>query len=329
MRHINTPAGEVHSLRFAPDGGSVYFVSNEPYKTDYGDLNNLGGESNVLGIDLASLTSMFSGTPAFRLYQRAFRVDVLSNNVLGCWPFSGSEVTIFTPDFRSLYHSVSVAVSGGELDLYRLDLVSGESVRVYGADVPYPRELAFTPNGHILAIAGTNLDVEGGDAVHRLDVWHRTELDLLPVRVYALGYSLDGTFLATAQHEGVRVWRGKAVAEQWLEPAAVLAWSSDGLLVWGEKDRLAVARPCVANSLRTWPVSDIGYFKSLAFSPDGRRVLIGGGGLCAVHDIVEERELAVFDWDIGRIHSVAFAPDGLTCAAGGEKGRVVVWDADI
>jgi hypothetical protein len=28
------------------------------------------------------------------------------------------------------------------------------------------------------------------------------------------------------------------------------------------------------------------------------------------------------------LYSVAFAPDGLTCAAGSENGKVILWDVD-
>lgn len=332
MRHIKTPAGEVCDLRFSPDGESVYFVSWEPYESsigpsDFGDISTIPAFSGLQGLfELASQPSTFR----YHLYQHAYRLDVRSGEITGKWSFSGSEVAIFTPDLRSIYHSVSVAVAGGELDLRRLDLVTGKEERVYDANVPYPHDFAFTPNGHLLAIYGHHYAGDGRYCVHRLDVWHRTELDPIPFDAHCLAYSPDGRFLATGNRsDGLRLWRGKTIAEQWAEPAAVLAWSPDGHLTWGLEERLAVARPESGEPLRVWNVREVGHFFALAFSPDNRRLLAGTDrGVCAFHDALAGQQTAAFEWGIGPIHSVAFAPDGLTCAAGGEKGQVVVWDVD-
>src|SRR5688500_6948423 len=114
MRHIKTPAGEVDSLRFSPDGESIYFLSWEPYESyvgpsDFGDVSNIPALSSLQGLfDLAGRADTFR----CHLYQHAYRLGTRSGEITGKWSFSGSEVAIFTPDLHSVYHSVSVAVAG-------------------------------------------------------------------------------------------------------------------------------------------------------------------------------------------------------------------------
>jgi WD40 repeat protein len=54
----------------------------------------------------------------------------------------------------------------------------------------------------------------------------------------------------------------------------------------------------------------------------------GSDGMVRFWDPVSGRELRSLSWGIGKVYAAAFSPDGLTCAAGGEKGQVVIWDVD-
>ncbi len=322
MRQFNTPAGEVHSLRFAPDGRSLYLLSK-----DAGDWRRL---SALLSGDRLSTDGISRPQPDMRwfgLYRNAYRVDVSSGAVIGEWELDGSAVAIFAPDLRSVYHSVSVAVAGGELDLRRLDLQSGRQNVFYQALVPYPRCLSFTPNGHILAIGGQHYAGDGRDCVHRLDVWHKTELDTIQADLSCLAYSPDGRLLATGGQE-VQVWYGRKSIARWTGYAGSIAWSPDGRFAWANEESVTVAHPTNARPLQTWPALH-GEASALAFSACGRFLVTGSKrGNCSVHNPDAGIVRGTFDWGIGCVHSIAFSPDGLTCAAGGENGQIVVWDLD-
>jgi WD40 repeat protein len=315
----------------------VYLLSKEIYHSPLRESFGSGSLNLQLPPQLSELFSVwepfFAQTRHFdiELYQHAYRVDTHSGRITGNWPFSGSEVAIFTPDLRHLYYSVSVAVAGGELDLRCLNLGTGkEDDFRYSSNVPYPHCFSFSANGHVLAIGGQHYSGDGNYYVHRLDVWHRTELEPFQTDPMCIAYAPDKlTLLATGDtRDGVKTCQGRKLAEQWSHPASALVWGYCGELGWGHGDRLVVARPGSGELIREMAALR-GAVLSLAFSPDGKLLLAGSDqGVCSYFEPESGRITSIFDWGIGPVHSVAFSPDGLTCAAGGEKGQVVVWDVD-
>lgn len=68
---------------------------------------------------------------------------------------------------------------------------------------------------------------------------------------------------------------------------------------------------------------------AVGFMSDGTGVLTASSdGTARVWDAATGTERTQYDFGIGRLYCAAFSPDGLTCAAGGEKGQVVIWDVD-
>lgn len=325
MRLFNTPAGEVHGLRFSPDGRSLYLLSNEIYEPlrllieSSQGLPGLPPPADALGLPLLPDAQRWLG----RLFQHAYRVDTVSGEVTGKWKLRGSDDALFAPDLRSVYHSVSVAVSGGDFDLRRTDLLTGTDQRIRDLRVRGLDQLSFTPNGHILAAGGP------GEFVHRLDVWHNAELEPVRAEAECLAYSPDGRLLATGGRKSVCVWDGRKLVAQWPEAAWRIAWTQDGCVVWVNEGIMSIAHP-KDPAPRTWDkVTARGYSRALAVSDCGRFVATGGAQRsCSLYDLATGSARGTFDWGIGDVHSVCFAPDGLTCATGGENGQIVVWDVD-
>jgi WD40 repeat protein len=120
--------------------------------------------------------------------------------------------------------------------------------------------------------------------------------------------------------------------------AAQLAFAPDGdtlAVVYGLRIRLlAVPSGREKAVLRGHP----NFIHALGFLPDGRSIVSAGAdGIVRVWEVPSAKpeglaatgaQTRSFDWGIGKVCAAAVSPDGMLCAAGGENGKVVVWDVD-
>jgi len=150
--------------------------------------------------------------------------------------------------------------------------------------------LACSPDGATVVVGGDLNEL----TVLDFTLWRETHLRLPGAHgvVTGLQFSPDGSLLLMLCGGTVTVWDATQ---------------------WKVRTELSGAAPLTA----------------AAFSPDGRTLaLTSVDGTVSFRDAATFAERVRFAWDVGALHGVAFAPDGLTCGAGGEHGRVVLWDVE-
>jgi WD40 repeat protein len=154
--------------------------------------------------------------------------------------------------------------------------------------------VAYSPDGTRLASVSSDGSVRVCDVI--------TGREVLPSlrghedHIYAVAYSPDGRMLASAGDDRtVRVWD-----------------ATTGQLI----------RTLGAGARRVW-------VRTMAFSPDGRRLVLGGGDEMGVWDVTTGQEVpfSPLKGHTTTIHSVAYSPDGRWLASACGDSIVRVWSA--
>jgi hypothetical protein len=115
----------------------------------------------------------------------------------------------------------------------------------------------------------------------------------------------------------------------WIFKCAYRAFSPDGkTLASGSRDgtlklwEMITAKERATLQGHTYPLG------SVAFSPDGRTLVLGGGDdkTIALWDVATGKNTATLKGHDAPVLSVAFSPDGKTLASGGEDKAIKLWD---
>src|SRR6202023_1520246 len=116
------------------------------------------------------------------------------------------------------------------------------------------------------------------------------------------------------------------------------AFSPDGtrVLSGGDYESILASQ---ADTLKLWDAASgqllrsfaghkasFGYVISVAFSPDGSRVLSGSADhTIKLWDVATGRLLRTFEGHADAVNSVRFSPDGIHAASGGSDGTTRIW----
>jgi WD40 repeat protein len=218
-------------------------------------------------------------------------------------------------------------VSGGydgRLTWYDTD--AKKVLRSETAHAKWIRRVIASPDGKFVASVADDmvcrLWTADGKPVHELRGHAEKTPHGFGSMLYAAAFSADGKHLATGDKVGkVKVWEvatGKPVGEV----------EAPVMYTWDPVQRL----------------HSIGGIRSLAFSPDGKTLAVGGTGKIGNIDHLEANaRIELFDWAIqkrltefvadkskGLVNRLQFAPDGswLLGAGGANEGFLLLLDRD-
>jgi WD40 repeat protein len=208
--------------------------------------------------------------------------------------------------------------------------------------------LAFSPDGAVLLSGGVAKD---GDLI-LWDVAKGIRQQRIHVKddnsaIHAVAFSPSGKEFAAEVGKKIKLWDHETCKEirEFAAPANGLAFSPDGSKL-ASVSASAELKPGVRivdkTNTKLWDVATgkeiplprtvfQGFRQSVCWSPDGKRLALGGGGLYVI-DFEKPKqiiEINTYYKAKGDGSAICFSPDGKYLYAAGRQGRVVTrWKLD-
>jgi WD40 repeat protein len=218
------------------------------------------------------------------------------------------------------------------------DVTSGEQIAIADGHTEQAYTAAFSPDG-TQVVSGSDVGAQVWNAATGAPVavltthrGHLVRATIGTARVSSAAFNPDGTHIALASGQTVRVWNpvnGEQIALLEGHSASVrrVAFSPDGMYIVSASDDSTVrVWDAISGQQTAILAGHAAWVNSAAFSPDGSQIVSASGDLTVrIWSATIGEQVAVLTGHTGTVHSAAFSPDGKSIISASDDGTVRLW----